>query len=60
VIVAAVSLGEDTDTTGAVAGALAGAHFGAETIPDRWLTLLQPRAELEQLADRLLELAFPK
>jgi ADP-ribosyl-[dinitrogen reductase] hydrolase len=57
VVVAAVSLGEDTDTTGAVAGALAGAHFGAEAIPDRWLTLLQPREELEQLADRLLELA---
>jgi ADP-ribosyl-[dinitrogen reductase] hydrolase len=59
-IVAAVSLGEDTDTTGAVAGALAGANFGAEAIPDRWLTLLQPREELEQLADELLELAFPK
>ena len=58
-IVAAVSLGEDTDTTGAVAGALAGANFGAEAIPDRWLTLLQPREELEQLADELLELAFP-
>jgi ADP-ribosyl-[dinitrogen reductase] hydrolase len=57
VIVASVSLGEDTDTTGAVAGALAGAYFGAEAIPDRWLTLLQPREELEQLADRLLELA---
>jgi ADP-ribosyl-[dinitrogen reductase] hydrolase len=56
-LVAAVNLGQDADTTGAVAGALAGAHWGVEAIPDRWLSLLQPREELEELADRLLELA---
>ncbi len=56
-IVAAVSLGDDADTTGAVAGALAGAHYGASAIPNRWLALLQPRNELEARADRLLELA---
>jgi ADP-ribosyl-[dinitrogen reductase] hydrolase len=56
-IVAAVMLGGDADTTGAVAGALAGAHYGAGAIPTRWLGLLQPRAELESLADRLLEQA---
>lgn len=56
-IVAAVALGGDADTTGAVAGALAGAHYGAEAIPDRWLELLQPRAELEDLAVRLYELS---
>ncbi|MEA2584294.1 MAG: ADP-ribosyl-[dinitrogen reductase] hydrolase [Thermomicrobiales bacterium] len=53
-IVAAVGLGDDADTTGAVAGALAGACYGAEEIPSRWLQLLQPRAELEDLAARLL------
>lgn len=56
-IVGAVMLGGDSDTTGAVAGALAGALYGAEAIPDRWLDPLQPRAELESLADQLLELA---
>jgi ADP-ribosyl-[dinitrogen reductase] hydrolase len=56
-LIAAVNLDQDTDTTGAVAGALAGAFWGAEAIPDRWLSLLQPREELEELADRLLELA---
>ncbi len=54
-IVLAVSLGADTDTTGAVAGALAGAAYGANAIPDRWLGLLQHRDELTALADRLLE-----
>ncbi|HKG25011.1 MAG TPA: ADP-ribosylglycohydrolase family protein [Thermomicrobiales bacterium] len=54
-IVAAVALGDDADTTGAVAGALAGAHHGAQAVPARWFDLLQPREELEGLAVRLLE-----
>jgi ADP-ribosyl-[dinitrogen reductase] hydrolase len=56
-LVSAVSLGQDADTTGAVAGALAGAHWGVEAIPQRWLSLLQPREELTRLGDRLLALA---
>lgn len=56
-IVAAVALGGDADTTGAVAGALVGAHYGAAAIPERWLNLLQPRNELEALAVRLFELS---
>lgn len=54
-IVAAVNLGEDTDTTGAVAGALAGARWGMAAIPDRWLDALRRRDEIVELADRLLE-----
>ncbi len=57
-IVAAVNLGEDTDTTGAVTGALAGARWGASSIPDRWLAVLQGQEELIDLADRLLELSL--
>jgi ADP-ribosyl-[dinitrogen reductase] hydrolase len=56
-IVAAVALGGDADTTGAVAGALAGARYGAAAIPGRWLDLLQPRDELVSLADRLFDLS---
>jgi ADP-ribosyl-[dinitrogen reductase] hydrolase len=58
VLIGAVALGEDTDTTAAVAGALAGAHFGAGAIPNRWLELLEPRKDLEQLAAELLELSM--
>lgn len=57
-IVAAVALGDDTDTTAAVAGALAGALYGRPAIPGRWLDVLEPRAELEALAERLLTLSF--
>jgi ADP-ribosyl-[dinitrogen reductase] hydrolase len=53
-VVAAVGLGEDTDTTAAVTGALAGAAYGASAIPDRWLDRVQYRNELEVLAARLL------
>lgn len=56
-IIEAVSLGADTDTTGAVAGALAGARYGASTIPERWVSQVQYRDELTQLADRLFELS---
>ncbi|MCC6703523.1 MAG: ADP-ribosylglycohydrolase family protein [Thermomicrobiales bacterium] len=54
-VVLAVSLGADTDTTGAVAGAFAGAAYGASAIPQRWLDQLQYRDDLTALADRLLE-----
>ena len=47
----------DADTTAAVAGQLAGAFYGVGGIPDRWLRILAMRAEIEAVADRLLELA---
>ncbi len=58
-LVAAVNLGGDADTAGAVTGALAGARSGLSGIPPRWLAPLRGRAELEALADRLLDLARP-
>jgi len=36
-IVDAVNMGRDTDTVGAVTGAVAGARFGADALPDSWL-----------------------
>jgi len=40
-IIEAVSLGGDTDTIGAMAGALAGAFHGASAIPPSWLDALE-------------------
>ncbi|HJJ27781.1 MAG TPA: ADP-ribosylglycohydrolase family protein [Methanocorpusculum sp.] len=45
----AVNLGEDTDTTAAVAGGLAGILYGAEAIPKEWKAGLLGREELEAL-----------
>jgi ADP-ribosylglycohydrolase len=51
----AANLGDDADTTAAVAGQLAGAFYGVGGIPDRWLRILALRTEIETIADRLAE-----
>lgn len=45
-----VNAGEDTDTCGAMTGAIAGARFGAGAIPDTWLASLVAREPLEAVA----------
>lgn len=40
-VVLAVNLGGDTDTIGAMAGAIAGACYGYGQIPEEWLNLLE-------------------
>lgn len=63
VVVAAINLGDDADTVGAVAGALAGAREGFGAIPARWLRQLQdvePLAELARALHRLAHLPTPE
>lgn len=55
----AVNLGSDTDTTGAVTGGLAGLYYGAENIPEEWLSVLARKNDIEDLIHRF-ELALPK
>ena len=50
---AAVNLGDDTDTTGAVAGGLAGLCYGEGGIPMEWLAALARRADIEDLTRRV-------
>ncbi len=49
-ILLAANLGDDADTVAAVTGQLAGAHYGASRIPERWLERLYRRADIETLA----------
>jgi ADP-ribosylglycohydrolase len=49
----AVNLGEDSDTTGAVYGQLAGAYYGIGTIPQRWLDKIVLRDIIIDVADKL-------
>jgi ADP-ribosylglycohydrolase len=51
----AVNLGNDADTTGAVFGQLAGAHYGETGIPQSWRERLALRETIEQFADRLFD-----
>jgi ADP-ribosyl-[dinitrogen reductase] hydrolase len=51
----AVNLGDDADTTGAVYGQIAGAFYGADTIPERWRSKLARLETLESFAMRLMK-----
>ncbi|MBV0926219.1 ADP-ribosylglycohydrolase family protein [Halomicroarcula limicola] len=53
-LVRAVNNGGDTDTIGAIAGAVAGARFGVSDIPDRWIDEIDESARLKRLAKQLL------
>jgi ADP-ribosyl-[dinitrogen reductase] hydrolase len=59
-LVRAVNLGGDAATLGSVAGALLGARFGEQAIPERWLKSLVKRGDLEKVADKLCRLGEPK
>lgn len=54
VVHGAIALGNDTDTTAAVAGGIAGVRCGAAAIPERWRSALRGRELLQPLLDRLL------
>lgn len=52
-VLKAVNLGEDTDTSGAVTGALAGLAYGLGSIPREWLDQLAGREEIQRIAIRM-------
>ncbi len=52
-VLAAVNLGGDTDSVGAVTGGLAGLLYGHRTIPQEWLVELARRDDILELAGRL-------
>lgn len=51
---AAISLGEDTDTTAAIAGGIAGIKFGINGISRRWRENLRGQELFEPLIEKLL------
>lgn len=52
-VLLAVNLGDDTDTTAAVTGAICGAMYGARGIPAAWLATLVRGEMVRELAERL-------
>ncbi|GAH77405.1 unnamed protein product, partial [marine sediment metagenome] len=52
----AISLGGDTDTIGAMTGAISGAYLGIESIPNIWKGKLENGFYIEELAERLWSL----
>ncbi|MEC5158589.1 ADP-ribosylglycohydrolase family protein [Chryseobacterium sp. MP_3.2] len=51
----AVNLGEDTDTTAAITGGLAGLLYGIEDIPKNWIELLARNEDILDLGNRLAQ-----
>ncbi len=54
-VLKAVNLGDDTDTTAAVAGGLAGLLYGFGNIPSEWVGLLARKNDILDLAKRYCE-----
>lgn len=52
-VLKAVNLGEDTDTTGAITGGLAGIYYGFENIPEEWVSDLVRKDDIEVLCEKL-------
>jgi len=53
----AISLGGDTDTIGAMTGAISGAYLGVNSIPTKWRDRLENRLYIEELGDKLCNIS---
>lgn len=53
-VLVAANLGDDADTTAAIVGQLAGAHYGVQGIALEWLDKLWMRDDIQEMADGLL------
>ena len=57
-IIAAINLGQDTDTIAAIAGSMAGIIYGSETMPNKWLCKLQKKDYLMNIFNKFEEIIF--
>jgi len=51
-VLRAVNLGDDTDTTAAVAGGLAGLYYGFEGIPKLWIQKIARKEDIIELVNK--------
>jgi len=58
-VLCAISLGGDTDTIGAMTGAISGAYLGVDSIPGKWQMKLENRLYIAELAQRLWQIKLP-
>ncbi len=57
-LIKALSLGGDTDTIGAMTGAIAGAKFGIDGIPKEWIDILENNIEGKDFIMEMVENLF--
>jgi len=54
-VLKAVNLGEDTDTVAAVAGGLAGIHYGYKSIPEEWMQTIKKRELIANICEKFIK-----
>ena len=54
-VLKAVNLGDDTDTTAAIVGGLAGGYYGYNNIPQEWLVTIARREWIEEICQNLYQ-----
>jgi ADP-ribosyl-[dinitrogen reductase] hydrolase len=59
-LIAAVNLGDDADTTGAVFGQIAGAYYGVDFIPERWIEKIVDADGIMYIAETLYDMAIER
>ena len=57
-VIYAVSLGGDTDTIASMAGAIAGAWYGIDSIPTEWRDACEATQIAHELANKLHEIVY--
>lgn len=57
-LVAAVNLGGDADTIGAVCGQIAGSYYGHSAIPRKWLEAVKDWQKVDALIENFLDMAL--
>lgn len=57
-VLKAANLGNDADTTAAICGQLAGAHYGVQGIPQAWREKIAMADTINQLSDQLYQAAL--
>ena len=55
-LIAAVNLGGDSDSIGAVFGQIAGAYYGFDAIPARWVNAVKDKENVNKLIESLINL----
>ena len=56
ILLSAVNLGDDTDTIAAITGGMAGAFYGVDSIPNRWIQILERKEELAETFNTFIQL----
>jgi ADP-ribosylglycohydrolase len=59
-MIRAVNMGQSNMLMGTIAGALLGARFGFQAMPEEWIQAIDQRKALESFADKLCKMAEPK